>query len=149
VHVPVEHGNGTEAIFDADPKVLYASTHEWPQYPGTGPAHHTGVGPGLGTKVNVPLRRGTDGKSYLEAYDRWVGPAIESFRPDVILVSAGFDAHKDDPLGGLKLDEETYVTTLRHLRSVQPRLTLTLEGGYNLDAIARSTVRCVETLLEP
>ena len=143
----VHHGNGTAAIFDANPRVLYVSTHEWPQYPGTGAAHHTGVGAGVGTKVNVPLRKGTDGPAYLEAYDRWVKPAIEAFEPDVILVSAGFDAHRDDPLGGLKLTEETYDTTLRHLLSVQPRLMMVLEGGYDLGAIARSTVRCAKTLL--
>ena len=143
----VHHGNGTEAIFDADPRVMYISLHEWPQYPGTGAAHHTGVGPGKGTKVNVPLHRGTDHAEYLAAYDRWVRPALESYRPDLILVSAGFDAHNDDPLGGLRVVEETYDTVLRHLLSVQPRLALVLEGGYNLQAIARSTVRCAKTLL--
>jgi acetoin utilization deacetylase AcuC-like enzyme len=143
----VHHGNGTENIFDADPKVLYVSTHEWPQYPGTGPAHHTGVGPGVGTKVNVPLRRGTDGAEYLRAWDQWCKPAIERFRPDVILVSSGFDAHKDDTLGGLKLDEQTYDTVLRFLMSVQTKIAVVLEGGYHLDAIARSSVRVVKTLL--
>jgi acetoin utilization deacetylase AcuC-like enzyme len=143
----VHHGNGTEAIFDEDPNVLYVSTHEWPQYPGTGAAHHTGVGRGLGTKINVPLRKGTDGAAYLEAYGRWVQPAIEKFRPDVILISAGFDAHKDDLLGGLKLDESTYDSALRQLLKVQPRIVLVLEGGYDLPAIGRSTVRCAKTLL--
>jgi acetoin utilization deacetylase AcuC-like enzyme len=143
----VHHGNGTEAIFDADPDVLYVSTHEWPQYPGTGPAHHTGTGRGVGTKINVPLRRGTDGTEYLRAYDQWCRPAIEKFRPDFILVSCGFDAHKDDPLGGLNLDEQTYDTVLRHLLSVQPRVALVLEGGYDLGALARSSVRVVRTLL--
>jgi acetoin utilization deacetylase AcuC-like enzyme len=143
----VHHGNGTEMIFDPDPKVLYVSTHEWPQYPGTGPAHHTGVGAGIGTKVNVPLRRGTEPAEYLRAWDQWCQPAIAKFAPDVILISSGFDAHKDDPLGGLKLDEATYDTVLRQLTAIQPRIAIVLEGGYNLDAIARSSVRVVKTLL--
>jgi acetoin utilization deacetylase AcuC-like enzyme len=143
----VHHGNGTEEIFDADPKVWYGSTHEWPHYPGTGPAHHTGVGEGKGTKLNVPLRRGTDHAAYLEAYDRWVRPAIEAFRPDVILVSAGFDGHRDDPLGGLQLTEETYRVVLTHLLGVQSRLLLVLEGGYELGALGRSVVACARLLV--
>jgi acetoin utilization deacetylase AcuC-like enzyme len=143
----VHHGNGTEAIFDDDDRVLYVSTHEWPQYPGTGPAHYRGRGRGEGYTVNVPLPAGTDGAAYLEAYRAKVKPALEGFRPDVILISAGFDAHKDDPLGGLALDEETYVAVTRDLRGIQSRLAVILEGGYDLDAIARSSVRVVETLL--
>jgi acetoin utilization deacetylase AcuC-like enzyme len=143
----VHHGNGTEAIFDEDPGVLYVSTHEWPQYPGTGPAHHTGRGKGTGTKVNVPLPRGTDPERYLDAWNRWVQPAVESYNPDVILVSAGFDAHDADPIGGLRLVESTYDQVLRKLLAVQPRLAVVLEGGYDLGAIARSSVRVMKTLL--
>jgi acetoin utilization deacetylase AcuC-like enzyme len=143
----VHHGNGTEAIFDEDDRVLYVSTHEWPQYPGTGPAHHRGRGRGEGYTVNIPLPAGTDGAAYLAAYRAKVKPALEGFRPDVILISAGFDAHKDDPLGGLALDEETYVAVTRDLLGIQPRMAVILEGGYDLDAIARSSVRVVETLL--
>jgi acetoin utilization deacetylase AcuC-like enzyme len=143
----VHHGNGSEAIFDEDPQVLYVSTHEWPQYPGTGPAHHTGRGKGLGTKINVPLPRGTQPERYLDAWSRWVQPAVEHFAPEVILVSAGFDAHRDDPIGGLKLDEATYDTVLRKLIAIQPRIALVLEGGYDLGALARSSVRVVRTLL--
>src|SRR6478735_4169266 len=143
----VHHGNGTENIFDEDPDVFYVSTHEWPQYPGTGPAHHTGKGRGQGSKVNVPLQRGTDPEHYLDAWKRWVQPAVAQFKPDVILVSAGFDAHLDDPIGGLKLVEDTYDNVLRQLLAVQPRLALVLEGGYHLGAIARSSVRVMRTLL--
>jgi acetoin utilization deacetylase AcuC-like enzyme len=143
----VHHGNGTEAIFDEDPTVLYISTHEWPQYPGTGPRQHTGFGAGIGATVNVPLPPGTDGAEYLVAYHDAVAPALEAFRPDVILVSAGFDAHQDDPLGGLRLDEDTYDAVLSHLIDVQPKVAMVLEGGYDLDAIARSSVRVVERLL--
>ncbi len=142
----VHHGNGTESIFAADPDVLYLSTHEWPQYPGTGPASYTGIGRGVGATVNVPLPAGTDGAAYLAAYRARIAPALEKFRPDVLLVSAGFDAHRDDPLGGLALDEATYVEVLADLRRIQPRTALVLEGGYDLPAIARSSVRVVQAL---
>jgi acetoin utilization deacetylase AcuC-like enzyme len=97
--------------------------------------------------VNVPLAHRTDPAHYLDAWKRWVQPAVEKFAPDVILVSAGFDAHAEDPIGGLKLDECTYDTVLRQLLAVQPRLALVLEGGYHLGAIARSSVRVMRTLL--
>jgi acetoin utilization deacetylase AcuC-like enzyme len=143
----VHHGNGTEAIFDEEPEVLYVSTHEWPQYPGTGPALHTGSGRGVGTKLNVPLPARTSGAAYLRAYDTKVKPAIESFRPDFILVSAGFDAHHDDPIGGLQLTEDTYVTVTQHLMSVQPKLAMVLEGGYDLGASARSSVAVLQAMV--
>jgi acetoin utilization deacetylase AcuC-like enzyme len=143
----VHHGNGTENIFDEDPEVFYVSTHEWPQYPGTGPAHHTGVGKGVGTKVNVPLPRGTDGAHYLDAWNRWVQPKVAAWKPDIILLSAGFDAHTRDPIGGLKLDEATYDQVLRQLLDVQPKLALVLEGGYDFVALASSSVRVMKTLL--
>jgi acetoin utilization deacetylase AcuC-like enzyme len=144
----VHHGNGTEAIFNEDDRVLYLSTHEWPQYPGTGAANHRGRGRGLGFTVNVPLPAGTDGADYLIAYHDRVKPALENFQPDVILISAGFDAHRDDPLGGLMLDDETYAILTGDLLRIQPKTAAILEGGYDLDAIARSAVRVVETLLE-
>jgi acetoin utilization deacetylase AcuC-like enzyme len=143
----VHHGNGTEAIFDDDPDVLYTSTHEWPQYPGTGSAEHTGRGRGLGATVNVPLPAGTGPDEYLAAYRARIRPAIEKFHPDVILVSAGFDAHRDDPLGGLDLTDETYAVLTRDLLSLQRRVCVVLEGGYDLEAIARSSLRVVQTLL--
>jgi acetoin utilization deacetylase AcuC-like enzyme len=142
----VHHGNGTEAVFDDDPEVLYASTHEWPQYPGTGPADYTGRGEGRGTTVNVPLPSGTDDAAYLAAFRECVLPAVAGFRPDVVLVSAGFDAHRDDPLGGLDLTEQAYTTVTRHLLEVQPRLAAVLEGGYDLGAIARSAVSVLGVL---
>jgi acetoin utilization deacetylase AcuC-like enzyme len=143
----VHHGNGTEEIFDEDDRVLYLSTHEWPQYPGTGPASYRGRGRGEGFTVNVPLPAGTDGPVYLEAYRSRIRPPIEKFRPDVIFVSAGFDAHADDPLGGLELTEDTYAEVMRDLLGLQSRAVVVLEGGYDLSAIARSSVRVVKTLL--
>jgi acetoin utilization deacetylase AcuC-like enzyme len=143
----VHHGNGTEAIFDEEPDVLYTSTHEWPQYPGTGLADWVGTGRGAGATVNVPLPRGTRPEAYLAAYRARIRPAIEAFAPDVILVSAGFDAHVDDPLGGLKLDDDTYETLTRDMLAICPRTAVVLEGGYDLDALASSSVRVVQTLL--
>ena len=143
----VHHGNGTEAIFDQEPDVLYCSTHEWPQYPGTGLSDYVGSGRGVGATVNVPLARGTRADAYLGAYRQRIRPAIEAFRPDVILVSAGFDGHVDDPLGGLKLDDETYAVLTRDMLALCPRVAVVLEGGYDLDALARSSVRVVQTLL--
>lgn len=143
----VHHGNGTEAIFAADPDVLYASTHEWPLYPGTGLASFTGTGRGVGATVNVPLSRGTRPEAYLRAYYERIHPAIAAFAPDVLLVSAGFDAHREDPLAGLRLEDDTYAELTRDLLTLCPRLVLLLEGGYALPALERSTVRVVETLL--
>ena len=143
----VHHGNGTEAIFDEEPDVLYCSTHEWPQYPGTGLADYVGTGRGTGATVNVPLPRGTRPEAYLAAYRARIQPAIAAFAPDVILVSAGFDAHVADPLGGLKLDDDTYETLTRDMLALCPRVAVVLEGGYDLDALASSSVRVLETLL--
>ncbi|MCU1281112.1 MAG: Histone deacetylase, partial [bacterium] len=143
----VHHGNGTEAIFDEEPDVLYCSTHEWPQYPGTGLADYVGRGRGIGATVNVPLPRGTRPDAYLAAYRARILPAIERFAPDVILVSAGFDAHVDDPLGGLKLDDDTFEILTRDMLALCPRVAVVLEGGYDLDALASSSLRVVQTLL--
>jgi acetoin utilization deacetylase AcuC-like enzyme len=143
----VHHGNGTEAIFDEEPDVLYVSLHQWPQYPGTGPAEYVGRGRGAGATLNVPLPGGTDGDAYLRAWDARVAPALARFAPDEILVSCGFDAHRADPLGGLALTEATYDALTRRLLAVQPRVAVVLEGGYDLDALALSSVRVVKTLL--
>jgi acetoin utilization deacetylase AcuC-like enzyme len=143
----VHHGNGTEEIFAADPNVLYVSMHEWPQYPGTGPAFYTGEGAGLGATLNVPLAAGTDGPTWIDRFHKRCVPVIEAFRPEVILVSAGFDAHREDPLGGLRLEESTYDAATRALAKIQPRIAMALEGGYHPGALARSTVRVLKTLL--
>jgi acetoin utilization deacetylase AcuC-like enzyme len=143
----VHHGNGTEAIFAEEPDVLYCSAHEWPQYPGTGLAGYIGSGRGVGATVNVPLSRGTRPAAYLAAYRARIHPAILAFAPDVILVSAGFDAHREDPLGGLKLEDETYAELTQAMLELCPRVAVVLEGGYNLGALARSSVRVVDTLL--
>ncbi|MFN2569391.1 MAG: histone deacetylase, partial [Candidatus Dormibacteria bacterium] len=145
----VHHGNGTESIFWEDASVLYTSLHQYPHYPGTGRAGDRGAGVGEGTTLNVPLPEGTDGRRWLEALDAQVMPALGSFGPDLVVISAGYDAHAADPLAGLRLDSETY-------RSVASRIgNLTgptgsvwvLEGGYHLDALSASVAATLEGLL--
>jgi len=145
----VHHGNGTEAIFYEDPDVFYASMHEWPQYPGTGARLDVGRGAGVGATLNVPIPSGTGAEEYLALFRGLVRPAIERFRPDLLLVSAGFDAHREDPLGGLVLEDATYRAMTEELLAVQPKLALVLEGGYHLPALARSIVLVTETLIAP
>jgi acetoin utilization deacetylase AcuC-like enzyme len=143
----VHHGNGTEAIFDEEPDVLYCSTHEWPQYPGTGLADYVGRGRGIGATVNVPLPAGTRPERFMQAYRARVHTAIAEFKPDILLVSAGFDAHREDPLGNLKLEDETFVELTRDLQALQSKVVVVLEGGYELEALARASARVLETLL--
>ena len=137
----VHHGNGTQAIFWDDARILFASSHEWPLYPGGGRAAETGP---HDTIVNVPLPSGTTGDAFHEAWERVILPRVDAFRPELILISAGFDAHRDDPLANLRLDEHDFgrVTAAivavadRHARG---RIVSALEGGYDLEAITRST----------
>lgn len=146
----VHHGNGTQAIFWKDPSVLYASTHEMPLYPGTGAAGETGE---AGTIVNAPLRAGQGGAEFREAMNRIVLPRILDFSPDLILISAGFDAHARDPLGSLNLVEEDYAWATSALMQIADktaggRIVSVLEGGYDLTALARSTGVHVATLMQ-
>jgi acetoin utilization deacetylase AcuC-like enzyme len=143
----VHHGNGTQDIFYDDGRVQYLSTHEWPQYPGTGRADEVGLGEGAGATVNVPLSAGTAHEEYLAAFRTRILPPLREFAPDILLVSAGFDAHTRDPIGGLELVEETYAEMTRELKAVQPRIGMVLEGGYDLDALARSSMAVLEVLM--
>ena len=102
----VHHGNGTQAVFEADPSVLYFSTHQWPLYPGTGALEETGTGPGQGATVNVPLARGTGDEDLLAVYRQVLVPVAREFAPGLIIVSAGFDIHADDPIGGMKATDD-------------------------------------------
>jgi acetoin utilization deacetylase AcuC-like enzyme len=146
----VHHGNGTQHSFYRDPDVLYVSLHEFPFYPGTGWVTETGAAQGSGMTVNVPLPSGTSAESYLAAFGRIVRPVIQEFAADWLLISAGFDAHRLDPLGGLRLDSEDYGTMARHLAEVVPanRTVGFLEGGYNLDAIAEGVRSAVQGSLK-
>jgi acetoin utilization deacetylase AcuC-like enzyme len=127
VDIDVHHGNGSEAIFRGDPSVLFCSLHQWPFYPGTG-------GPGTSdeTTVNVPLRHGTGDDEYLAHLEHDVEPAVRGFEPDLLLVSAGFDAHVEDPLAGLALTADGFREVASRLAGLAPRVAAVLEGGYNL-----------------
>ena len=141
VDFDVHHGNGTQAIFWDDPRVLYISTHEWPLYPGTGGAEETG-GPGAaGLTMNIPLPAGATGDVLLKAADEAMAPVVEAFAPDWVLVSAGFDAHRADPLARLQLTAGDFADLVGRIRGFAPapgRTLLVLEGGYDLEALRLS-----------
>jgi acetoin utilization deacetylase AcuC-like enzyme len=144
----VHHGNGTQAVFEHDPRVLYASTHQWPLYPGTGGRGETGVG----NVVNVPLRPMSGSSEFRHAFNEFILPALEVFRPDFLFISAGFDAHRRDPLAQLMLEEADYAWVTERLLRVAShhchgRLVSSLEGGYDLDALAASAAAHVAALM--
>jgi acetoin utilization deacetylase AcuC-like enzyme len=140
VDIDVHHGNGTQAAFYADPSVLYVSTHQFPYYPGTGDSVEKGTGAGLGFTLNIPLAAGATDDVYVKAYESQVLPALEAFKPDVLLVSAGFDAHVRDPLGGMRVTTAGYRRIVELLDTASRRLchrrsAWITEGGYHLDAL--------------
>jgi len=126
----VHHGNGTEAIFEGDPTVFFVSMHEWPFYPGTGGPDDQGE-----TTVNVPLPPGSGDDEYLAAFAERVEPAVRAFEPDLVLVSAGFDAHVADPLALMEVTEDGFRELARRSTELAPRTAAVLEGGYNLDTL--------------
>jgi len=144
----VHHGNGTQHSFWSDPSVLYFSTHQDPFYPGTGAAGEAGGGEGLGFTVNVPWPAGMGDADFAAAFDRLLLPVAERFAPQLVLVSAGYDAAAGDLLGGMRLSPAGYAElTERLTRLAGGRVVLALEGGYNLDVIARSAAACLRVLL--
>ncbi len=148
----VHHGNGTQAIFDADPALCYTSTHESPHYPGTGARDETGVGAAAGTKHNRPLPPGSGDEAFVAAWRDELLPAIEAFAPEAILVSAGYDAHADDPLAALEVTEAGFEAVAVLVGALSARLglpgvALTLEGGYDLDALRASVAASVRGVL--
>ncbi len=148
----VHHGNGTQAIFWRDPSVLDVSVHEWGNYPGSGAADERGEGPGEGFTVNCPLPAGSDGAAVLQALSGALLPAAAQFRPELVLVSAGFDGHRDDPLGRFALNSDDYGLLTELCLSVARehaggRLVSVLEGGYNLAALGESCAAHVAALL--
>jgi acetoin utilization deacetylase AcuC-like enzyme len=147
----VHHGNGTQRTFYRDPDVLYVSLHEFPFYPGTGWVTETGAGPGTGATVNIPLPAATSSSSYRGAFERVAMPVVRAFEPDWILISAGYDAHRFDPLGGLMLESVDYAAMAWQLASVVPpnRIIAFLEGGYDLDAIRQSARLTVDGMFDP
>ena len=126
----VHHGNGTQAMFWDDPTVLFVSLHEWPFYPGSGGPEEQNE-----TTLNIPMSAGSGDDEYLHAFEHTVAPAIERFDPELLLVSAGFDAHVDDPLSGMQVTEAGFRELARQARGLAPRLAAVLEGGYNLDTL--------------
>jgi acetoin utilization deacetylase AcuC-like enzyme len=145
----VHHGNGTQDICWDDPSILYCSTHEMPLYPGTGAPSERGE---HGTIVNVALAGGDGGDQFREAFGEAILPRIESFRPDLVVISAGFDAHWRDPLANLNLTEADFVWATKQLmdiadRSCGGRVVSLLEGGYDLQGLSRSVAAHVETLM--
>jgi acetoin utilization deacetylase AcuC-like enzyme len=141
----VHHGNGTNAIFYSDKDILYFSTHQFPHYPGTGRTNEIGENGAEGTKVNVPLPAGTGDEGYLMVFREILEPIAMEFKPDIVLVSAGQDAHKDDPLGGMRLTRDGFGAMAGVVKGIannccSGRLAAVLEGGYNLGAQAEAIV---------
>jgi len=149
----VHHGNGTQALFDEDPLTFFCSLHEHPSfcYPGTGRRLERGKGPGLGATLNVPLAPHAGDREMIEAFEREVVPSIEAFRPELILLSAGFDAHRDDPIAGLECTEDAYVHMTRRIleladRHCEGRVVSVLEGGYRTESLVSSAIAHIKTL---
>ncbi len=150
VDFDVHHGNGTQHIFRDDKTIMYASTHEMPLFPGTGEMGERGEHDQI---VNAPLRAGDGGEAFREAMEVAILPRVEDFAPDLIVISAGFDAHRRDPLGNLNLVEADFVWVTRTLMEIAQRrcggrIVSVLEGGYDLDALARSVAAHLTALME-
>jgi acetoin utilization deacetylase AcuC-like enzyme len=147
----VHHGNGTEAIFARDPSVLFVSIHEWPLYPGTGPASYAGEGPGEGYTVNLPVPSGTGDAAFRSLVEHVVVPLIGAYEPQLVLVSAGFDAHGADPLATCRVTENGFAGMTASLRracdAVGVPLGLVLEGGYDLGALSGSMTALMPVLV--
>ncbi len=148
VDFDVHHGNGTQSAFEEDPTLFYASSHQWPAYPGTGMEHETGVG----NIVNVPLAPGSGSEPFRHGYTQRILPALRKFKPNLLIISAGFDAHARDPLAQLRLQTEDFAWVTRELLTVadeccQGRVVSVLEGGYDLSALAASVAAHVRELM--
>ena len=147
----VHHGNGTQHSFYERADVMFVSLHQYPFYPGSGAADERGEGAGNGYTINVPFPSGAADGDYRSAFDDVIVPIADRFAPQLVMVSAGFDAHRDDPLGGMLASEEGYADMAATMAAVADRhadgrLVLTLEGGYDLDALGRSVRACVDVL---
>lgn len=148
VDFDVHHGNGTQAIVWNDPSIFYASTHQMPLFPGTGARTETGVG----NVLNCPMRSGDGGDVFRQAFDAAILPSLRTFSPDLVIISAGFDAHVRDPLGGLSLVDSDYAWMTKELMQVADetasgRVVSVLEGGYDLQGLAQSTAAHVRALM--
>lgn len=153
VDFDVHHGNGTQRLFYASPTVLFCSLHQLPLWPHSGDFHETGTSAGAGYTVNCPFPHGATLDQYKDAFDGEILPAIRNFRPQLLLLSAGFDAHQNDPLADIRLRSKDYLTLTRWFRALAEtychgRVVSVLEGGYDLDAIAASATAHVKALTE-
>jgi acetoin utilization deacetylase AcuC-like enzyme len=148
VDFDVHHGNGTQDVFYDDPSVLFVSLHQFPFYPGTGSRAETGGGEGRGHTVNVPLSAGAGDGAYAAAFAELVAPLAAEYAPELLLVSAGFDGHHDDPIGGMRVSAEGYRSMVTSLVRAVPAtpIGMVLEGGYDLDALETSLVASLEAL---
>ena len=147
------HGNSTEWAFYDDPSVLFFSTHRLHAFPGTGQAEKRGEGKGLGYNINVPLRSGAEDKDIISAFEDKLLPKVKTFKPDLVLISAGFDSRKDDRLGNFNVTDEGFIKLTQIMMDIaekhcQSRLVSVLEGGYNLQGLALATEAHLKTLLE-
>jgi len=144
----VHHGNGTQHIFEEDDTVFYFSTHEYPHYPGTGKDSEKGIGKGKGYTCNVPMASGAGDKEYLSVYENILPPLVKAFEPDLILVSAGYDIHRNDPLSGIRVSDEGIRGIVSSLLSCSSSpFIFALEGGYNLSALGDSVRVTIEEML--
>lgn len=149
----VHHGNGTQDIFYEDGSVFVFNTHQWPLYPGTGTERETGAGAGTGMTLNVPFPAGAGRKEFFDAFENKLRPAADAFRPELVLISAGFDSRHGDPLGNLALTDDDFAVLTRHVMAIARdhaggKLISALEGGYNLTGLASATVAHVRALMK-
>jgi len=142
------HGNGTQHIFEADDTVFYFSTHQYPHYPGTGSAAERGRGKGEGFIRNIPMPNGSGDREYHAAYHEVLPGLVNAFAPDIILVSAGYDIHRDDPLAAIRVTDEGVRDIVRSILSLSLPTVFSLEGGYDLDALGRSVVITIEEMIK-
>ena len=148
----VHHGNGTQDIFYDDPSVFFFSTHQVPLYPGTGMANEAGAGDAVGTTLNIPMRPGSESSDYIEAFQKTLKPALLDFSPDFLIISAGFDAHRLDPLAAINMTADGFASLTDILCEIaaetcEGRLISALEGGYDLKGLSESVVAHVGRLM--
>lgn len=148
----VHHGNGTEEVFYEDPRVFYISLHQYPHYPGTGSKESTGKGKGKGFNLNIPMESGSGDAEYIKAFRGIIIPKVKDFKPEFIMISSGFDGHKDDPLSSINLTENGYHEMTKMVKEEarlysKNRIVSVLEGGYNLLSLANSVHSHLEALL--
>lgn len=147
----VHHGNGTQHIFESDPTVMYVSLHQYPFYPGSGSADEIGSGDAKGTTINYPLKAGVGDEEFIDIFNDSLSDKVLKYNPDLIIVSAGFDAHMDDPIGGLRVTTEGYHNMSKTITKIAGevcggKIISSLEGGYNLKALAESVAAHLKAL---